>query len=69
MPRSGYQPAVFPRSDRATSLIQARTGWSIKRFARTARRYRTMRIRADQQILTAENPLPPDSRGALELIK
>jgi hypothetical protein len=29
--------------------------WSIKRFVRTARRYRTIQIRAGQQILTAED--------------
>jgi len=29
-----------------TRLIEDRTGWSIKRFVRTARRYRTVDIRA-----------------------
>jgi len=51
-----------------TRLIEDRTSWSIKRFIRTARRYRTIQIRAGQQILTAENPLPPDLRDALALI-
>jgi transposase len=51
-----------------TRLIEARTGWSIKQFVRTARRYRTIQIRAGQQILTAEDPLPPDLRDALALI-
>ena len=40
-----------------TKLIEDRTGWSIKRFVRTARRYRT-----------AEDPLPSDLRDALALI-
>jgi hypothetical protein len=52
-----------------TRLIQARTGWSIKRFAGTVRRYRTLQIRAGQHALTAEDPLPPDLRDALALIK
>ena len=52
-----------------TRFIEARTGWSIKRFVRTARRYRTIEIRAGQHILTAEDPLPPDLREALALIK
>jgi hypothetical protein len=51
-----------------TRLIEEQTGWSIKRFVRTARRYRTVEIRAGQQILTAEDPLPTDLRDALALI-
>ena len=51
-----------------TRLIEARTGWSIKKFVRTARRYRTVQIRAGQQLLTAEDPLPADLREALSLI-
>ena len=48
---------------------QARTGWPIKKFVRTARRYCTIQIRAGQHTITAEDPLPPDLRGALALIK
>ena len=51
-----------------TRLIEDRTGWSIKKFVRTARRYRTVQIRARGQILTAADPLPPDLRDALALI-
>jgi hypothetical protein len=43
------------------------TGWSIKRFVRTTRRYRTVQIRAGQQTLTAV-PLPADLRDLLSLI-
>ena len=49
-------------------LVEDRTGWSIRRFVRTARRYRTVQIRAGQQLLTAEDPLPDDLRDALALI-
>ena len=42
--------------------------WSIKKFVRTARRYRTVEIRCGQRILTAEDPLPADLRDALALI-
>ena len=42
-----------------TRFIEARTGWPIKRFVRTARRYRTIQIRAGQHILTAEDPYRP----------
>jgi hypothetical protein len=43
-------------------------GWSIKKFVRTARRYRTVQIRAGQQTLTAADPLPEDLREALAKI-
>ena len=52
-----------------TRFIEHRTSWSIKKFVRTTRRYRTVQIRAGQHILTAEDPLPPDLRDALALIK
>ena len=38
-------------------LIEDRTGWSIRRFVRTARRYRTVQIRAGGHIL------PPKARS------
>jgi hypothetical protein len=52
-----------------TRFIEDRTGWPVKRFVRTARRYRTIQIRAGQHILTAEDPPPPDLRDALALIR
>jgi hypothetical protein len=51
-----------------THEIEAATGWSIKRFVQTARRYRTIAIRAGDHILTAEEPLPNDLRDALAQI-
>lgn len=51
-----------------TRFIEDRNGWSIKKFIRTARRYHTVRIRAGQHILTAEDPLPTDLRDALAQI-
>jgi len=51
-----------------TRLIESRTGLSIKKFVRTARRYRTVQIRAGQHLLTAEDPLPEDLRDSLALI-
>ena len=52
-----------------TRFIEDRTGWSIKKFVCTARRYRTIQIRAGRHTLTAEDPLPSDLRDALALIK
>jgi transposase len=51
-----------------TRFIEDRTRWSIKKFVRTARRYRTVQIRAGQHLLTAEDPLPTDLRDALAQI-
>jgi DDE family transposase len=49
--------------------IEARTGWSIRKFVKTARRYRTIQIQAGQHTLTAEDPLPADLRQALDCIR
>lgn len=51
-----------------THHVETTTGWSIKQFVRTARRYRTVQIRAGSQVLTAEDPLPDDLRDALAQI-
>ena len=48
--------------------IETQTGWSIKKFVRTARRYRTVQIKAGRQILTAADPLPDDLRDAIAKI-
>ena len=48
--------------------IETQTGWSIKKFVRTARRYRTVQIKAGRQILTAADPLPDDLREAIAKI-
>lgn len=48
--------------------IEDRTGWSIKKFVRTARRYRTIQIQAGAHTLTAADPLPDDLRQALASI-
>jgi transposase len=51
-----------------THEIETCTGWSIKRFVQTARRYRTIAIRVGGQVVTAEEPLPADLRDALAQI-
>lgn len=48
--------------------IETRTGWSIKKFVRTVRRYRTVQIKAGRQALTAADPLPDDLRQAIAAI-
>jgi len=48
--------------------IEARTGWSIRKFVSTARRYRTIEIQAGGHTITAADPLPNDLRNALQAI-
>ena len=56
---------MFAASLGLSHWIERQTGWSIKKFVRTARRYRTVQIRAGQLILTAADPLPENLRDAL----
>ena len=48
--------------------IEAATGWSIRKFVKTTRRYRTIEIQAGDQVITAADPLPDDLRDALNKI-
>jgi transposase len=48
--------------------IEHQTGWSIRRFVKTARRFRTIQIQAGDHIITAADPLPDDLRAALDQI-
>ena len=47
---------------------ETRTGWTIKKFVRTLRRYRTIKINTGSHTLTAEDPLPDEVREALAAI-
>ena len=51
-----------------TRYVEAVTGWSTRKFVRTARRYRTVQIRVGEHTVTAEDPLPPGLRDALAQI-
>jgi hypothetical protein len=51
-----------------SKLIEARIGWTIRRFVHTARRYRTIQINAAGRVLTAEDPIPDDLHAALARI-
>jgi hypothetical protein len=48
--------------------IEHQAGWSIRKFVRTARRYRTIEIQAGPHVITAADPLPDDIRDALNRI-
>lgn len=49
-------------------LVEDRTGWSIRRFVHTARRYRTVQIHAGGRLLTAADAIPSDLHAALARI-
>jgi len=49
-------------------FIEERTGWSVRKFVHTARRYRTVEIQAGRHTITAADPLPDDLRQALKRI-
>jgi transposase len=49
--------------------IEETTGWSIRKFVKTVRRYRTIQIQAGDHTITAADPLPPDVSTVLEAIK
>jgi hypothetical protein len=48
--------------------LEATTGWSIKKFVRTAHRYRTIEINAAGHTITAANPLPDHLDAVLRAI-
>jgi hypothetical protein len=49
--------------------IEHQTGWSIRKFVKTARRYRTIQIQVGQHVITAADPLPADLRAALGQVR
>jgi hypothetical protein len=49
--------------------IERATTWSIKKFVKTMRRYRTIEIQAGDHVITAADPLPADAHTALDAIR
>lgn len=48
--------------------IENTTGWSIRKFVKTARRHREVTIAAGRQTINAADPLPDDLQKAVDLI-
>ena len=59
--------AVVIRS-RFSRWIEHQTGWSIRKFVKTARLYRTIEIQDGDHVITAADPIPDDLRAALTMI-
>ena len=51
-----------------SGFVEDRAGWLIRRFVQTARRYRTVQIRAGAQLLSAGDPIPDDLRDTIARI-
>lgn len=51
-----------------TRYIENTTGWTIKKFVQTARRYQRVTLRVGEHLVPAEPDLPADLRTALALI-
>ena len=78
--RCGQRPGPGPSGARNSHLtivfaalaasrwIEARTGWSTRKFVKIARRYRTVQIQAGTHAITAADPLPGELRQAIEAI-
>jgi hypothetical protein len=49
--------------------IEHATTWSIKKFVKTMRRYRTSEIQAGDHVITAADPLSADAHTALDAIR
>lgn len=49
--------------------IEDTTNWSIRKFVKTVRRYRTIHIQAGTHMITAADPLPADVHQVLQAIK
>ena len=65
-PSLRHQEARTPAVSR---WIEDTTGWSIRKFVKTLRRYRTIQIQAGDHTVTAAAPLPADIHQTLEAIK
>jgi hypothetical protein len=58
---------VFPALA-VSRWIEHQAGWSIRKFVRTARRYRTIQIQAGPHTITAADPVSGELRQALDAI-
>ena len=59
--------AVRDRRPDVSRWIEAQTGWSTRKFVRTARRHWVIEIQAGGHCITAADPLPSDLQKALTL--
>jgi hypothetical protein len=61
-------PTIVFAAPSVSRRIEHQTGWSIRKFVKTARRYRTIKIQAGHHFINAAGPLPHDLHQALDRI-
>ena len=49
--------------------IETATGWSIRKFVKTTRRYRTITNQAGDHVFTAADPVPAELAAAVSAIR
>jgi hypothetical protein len=59
---------VFAALAAVSRWIEAQTGWSIRKFVKTAHRYRITEFQAGQHPITAADSIPDDLRQGLDAI-
>jgi hypothetical protein len=52
----------------ASRWTEDQTGWSIRKFVKTARRCRTIKIQAGDHVVTAADPIPGQVRQAPDAV-
>ncbi|GAB88165.1 putative transposase [Gordonia rhizosphera NBRC 16068] len=52
-----------------TRVIETRTGWSIRKFVTTTRRYRAITVKAGEHTINAADPIPADLQAAITAIR
>nr|WP_207954275.1 hypothetical protein [Saccharopolyspora elongata] len=69
-PKTRSKPLTIVFAALAVSRwIEDTTGWSIKKFVKTVRRYRTIQIQAGEHVVTAADPLSNDVQQVLDAIR
>jgi hypothetical protein len=56
--------AIVLAAPAVSRSINYQADWSIRKFVKRARRYRTFQIQADDCVITAADPIPDDLRAA-----
>ena len=64
--RFEIHPTIVFAALAVSRWIENTTGWTVRKFVRTARRYRTIQSQAGPHNITAADPIPDGLRQALD---